>query len=241
MHKSNSSQIILGLILFAVGALIGLILITGSVVANLEATFYGFVRVTKEQLPNLQCPVLITPSQSDKVTLSLTNNSSNPAKQVMRVDISSPGPFIQEQSQLVLQPGETQHFDWTLTRDNVDLTRFIFISVLVYDASGSPRQSTCGMLYLNIPRLSGGAALALLVLLSGILMVGGYSLWTANNQPLKDRRLDQSRAMKFLGLLILAGMFISFRGSWLFGGLLLVMTVLMLGALMFFLMPRAET
>jgi hypothetical protein len=240
MHKSNPSQIILGLIIFAIGAVLGIILITGSVVANLESTFYGFVRVTKEQLPTLQCPVFITPSQSDKVTLSLTNNSNNPARQVMHVEISSPGPFIQEQNPLVLQPGETQHFDWTLTKENVDLKRFIFISVLVYDASGSPRQSTCGMLYLNIPLLSGRAVLALLVLLSGILMVGGYSIWTANNQPLKDRRLDQSRAMKFLGLLILAGMFVSFQGWWLFGGLLLVMTVLMLGALMFFLMPRVS-
>ena len=175
MHRSNSIQIILSLIIFAIGALIGLFLITASVVANLEATFYGFMRVTNEQLPRLQCPVLVTQSMSDEVILSLSNNSDNPAQQVVRVQISSPGPFIDEQNQLVLQPGESQQFSWTFTKDNVDLKRFIFISVLVYDASGSPHQSTCGMVYLDIPQLSGDTVLALLVLLSGVMLVAKNS------------------------------------------------------------------
>jgi hypothetical protein len=232
----------LGLLLYAVGILIGVALIGSIIFADIEATFYGFKTITNKSLSSLRCPVFVTRDGQNKIKASVTNTTDKIAKPIMRVNFSNPGPLTPEQSIFELQPGETRKFEWTVSQENIDLGNFIFVNVLVYSFYSVPaRQSTCGMVYLDIPIISGTLLLVLLVFFFGLFTVAGYVLWESNTGPLTNRTIDLSRGLKFLAGLVLVGICLSYPGWWLLGGAVFIITILMLGAMMIFLVPRAES
>lgn len=230
-----------GLILFAIGILLGLALTASAVIPDVEATFYGFKTITNKQLTSLRCPVIVTRAGTNTVQASVTNTTKKTAKPILRVNLSNPGPLTPEQTIFELQPGETRKFEWTVSQDNVDLENFIFVNVLVYSFYDIPaRQSTCGMLYLDIPLIPGWLLLFLLLFIFVLLTLFGYLSWEKNNQAQANRSLDVSRALKFLAGLVLAGMCFGFLGWWLPGGALLIVAILTVGTMMYLWIQQAE-
>lgn len=240
MNKIKKPVKTISLLIYAIGILIGMALTSSTVVADIEATFYGFMTFTNTPLNSLRCPIFVTQVGTNTVKASVTNKTKLIARPALRVNFSNPGPLITEQTRLELQPGETQKFEWTVSQENVDLKNFIFVNVLVYASYDNPaRQSTCGMIFLDIPRIPGWLLLTLLVLIFGLFTITGYVLWEKNARSLTNRTIDLSRGLKFLAGLVLAGMCTSFLGWWLLGGALFLITILMLGAMMHFLIPRS--
>jgi len=197
--------------------------------ADLEATFYGFERLTNERLTTLQCPVLMTVTETGTISAAVSNLSDVTVKPKLRIYVSGPGLFRAADVQITLDPGKTQQVYWTVTSEDVDYKFLIMAKVLAFPYYMAPtREGTCGILVLNLSNLTGSQVFdfALAVALSGLLI--GLGLWIASGPQLKKRILDSTRAMIFLAILTLVDMFVSLRGAWLFGLILFLATALLI-------------
>jgi len=219
----------LAIFLFLLGMLFAMALAGVAAWTGLEATFYGFERLTNERLTTLRCPVLMTVTETGAISATVSNLSDVTVEPKMRIYVSGPGPFRTVDSQITLAPGETQQVHWTVTSEDVDYKDLIMVKVLAFPYyKFSTREGTCGILVLNLPNLTGSQVFdfALVVALSGLLI--GMGLWIASGPQYKKRILDATRAMIFLAILTLVDLFVSFRGAWFFGLVLFLATVLLI-------------
>jgi hypothetical protein len=230
-----------GAILFAVGILLALLLTTLIIWANFEAVFYGFTKLTTDRLDSLRCPLLMTTAETNVVSADFTNPSDKPVNMLIRADISSPALLRSEQQLLSLAPGETKTVHWSVSAADMDLGYFIFAKAYQYPSyAGSTREATCGTFVLGFPSLNGGLIFAVTLTLSLGCILGGLLLWERNALQINRREVDTGRAMKFLAIVMLLNMFFSFRGNWVAGIGLLAVSILMLGALLFFLTSQTD-
>ncbi len=219
----------LAIFFFSLGMLFSMALAGVASWADLEATFYGFERLTNERLTTLQCPVLMTVTETGTISAAVSNLSDVTVKPKLRIYVSGPGLFRAADVQITLDPGETQQVHWTVTSEDVDYKFLIMAKVLAFPYyMASTREGTCGILVLNLPNLTGSQVFdfALAAALSGLLI--GLGLWIASGPQLKRRILDSSRAMTFLAILTLVDIFVSLRGAWLFGLILFLATALLI-------------
>lgn len=217
----------LGVLLFSAGTLLGIGLAATAAWADIEAMFYGFDKFGDKPLPALSCPVILTPSEAGRVTASFTNPTEKPILLTARAQVSNPAKFRTERTQVALNPGERKHVDWTVTGKDVDLGFFVFVRVASYPTYKAPfRESTCGMVMVNVSNLTGAQVFAILVGCTLGCLVVGSGVWEVSNRPLKGRTLYTGYAQRFLGVVVLAGMLASFAGWWVAGGLLTVLAVL---------------
>lgn len=228
MDKKAKIKRSAGMMLFSLGILLGMALAGGAAWADFEAVFYGFHKLADKPLPGLRCPVLMTFSETGTVAATFANPADRPIQLMVRTDVSGRARMRSERTTLALAPGETKQAHWIVTSDDIDLGFFIFVQVSSYPAYPLPfRGSTCGILVLNLPLLTGGQIFAFTLVTSLLGIVVGLSLWQASHRPLVGRSVTVMLAMRFLAMVVLLGMFAAFRGEWLFSGLLLVIAVLM--------------
>jgi hypothetical protein len=224
----------LGAIAFFIGIFFGLALAGSAVWADFEAQFYGFDHMGDEPIRTLECPVLMTVSETGHISATFSNRTQRPIEQLVRADISNFGPARSISTRLSLAPGERKTVDWSVTSADIDLGRFIFARVYAYPAYPYPfREATCGIMVLNLPGLTGGLVFALTITacLLGILI--GLALWEKNSRPQKRRILESSHAMRFLAVIVLVALLTSLRGWWMIGGLCLVLAVLLITVLVY--------
>jgi len=215
--------LILGLIAYILGVSVGSGLALLATWADLEAQFYGFYRRANASLRGVSCPALMSPTEQAQVTLRLTNPTSRALSPVVRAEISTP--LLPEVSlnRVDLGPGESATLTWTIGRQNIDLERFIFVSVLVYASYPLPdRQIMCGVLIVPSP-LPGRLLTPLAVLVSLVGMgIGLFVPWR--------QRVSWSawRTMPALAVVVAGAMAFSLAGAWGMGILLLILIGLLI-------------
>jgi hypothetical protein len=229
--RTRTRQIIrfLSILLFSAGILLGLALAGSAAWADLEAKFYGFEKMGDQALSGLRCPVVMTASETGTVSVTLTDPTDKPLQLMARADISNPIQIRTERKTLSLAPGEKNQLSWAVTSDDVDLDFFIFVKVSTYPTAASPfRESTCGIVVVNLPSLTGNQVFAVTLAASLLSIAIGLVLWEVSSRPLQGRTLHITYAMRFLTVVILAQMLVSFRGWWVLGGIFLVVAVLVI-------------
>jgi len=218
-----------GIILFAVGTLIGVLLAAGAIWADLEASFYGFSKLTNERLNTLSCPAYMTKNETAAISMRLTNSTDRTVNQLVRAQFSTPLQIVTVDEAREMQPGASKSFAWSVTEDNVDLGFFVFANVYRFATYPIPaQQSMCGIFVVNIPFITGLQFVLLMGALSVVGMGIGWWFWEKGNKPLRDHALDAARAMKFMSILVTVTMVVSMLGSWIMAGLLLVVCILMI-------------
>ena len=239
MKSRKKTMRLVGVLLFSVGTLLGIALAGIAVWADLEAVFYGFMKMGNKPIASLQCPVIMTASETGKISATFKNPLDKPIQLMLRTDISGPT-LSMERTRLALEPGEKKRAEWTVTRDNVDLGFFIFAQVSSYPVYPFPfRQTTCGIFVMNLFGLSGNQITAGALVGSVLGLLIGLGLWQAGNRPLSGRRMETTYAMQFLAVIVLAAIFVAFRGWWLVGIMLLTVALLMLVSIGYFLATAA--
>jgi len=224
----------LGAVAFLVGILSGLALAGSAVWADFEAQFYGFDHMGDEPIRTLQCPVLMTVSETGHIRATFSNSSKRPIEQLVRTDISNFGPARSERTSLPLAPGERKTVDWAVTSADIDLGRFIFARVYAHPAYPYPfREATCGIMVLNLPGVTGGLVFALLIIICLVGILIGLGLWEKSSRPQKRRILESAHAMKFLAVIALVAVLTSLRGWWMIAGLCLVLALLLFTVLVY--------
>lgn len=230
---------ILGMSLFLIGILLGLVLSGAASWADLESTFYGFDEMGDEHLDTVDCPILMTTSDIGSVGATFKNPNDTPINFMVRADISNRGLFRSERMMLSLEGNESKKVTWNVTSDDIDLRNFIFAQISNYPAKKITfRQATCGIVTIDLPQFTGKQifTFAIIVILVGI--VGGLVLWEIYGLPLTGKLTEITRAMKTLGVIVLVGMLVSFLGLWMFGILAIAAAVLAFGVILGFLLAQ---
>ncbi len=158
--------------LFALGIFLGFLLAGGLTWAQIEANFYGFPHYSDRPLSGFSCPRLMTRQEQAELRLKIRNPGQVSLRQMIRIEISAPGPLISKQEVISLAPGEEKELTWTISAEqNLDLGHFIFARAYRYPTYLGPMaQATCGIWVLNLPG-SGKILLPLWILLVGISLL----------------------------------------------------------------------
>lgn len=230
----HTIQRVLGLFSFTVGLLLGLVLITASVWADLEAHNYGFQRFYAEGLSTLHCPVLMERNETGRMYVTLENKADIKVGRAVMVRLSGAMLDYEERYRLEMEPGQKSQVPWTIDKQNLELGRFIFAHVMTYPAYEAPmREAMCGVFVVSAPGLTGPqiyyGLLALAVLGLGL----GLWLWDTSRAPELGTYKQIRLAMRFLVAAILLGLVVTALGNWMVGIVILMVVVLTMTSIMY--------
>jgi hypothetical protein len=229
----------IGILLFFGGILLSVFLTTASTWADLESAFYGFDNLGYANLTSLQCPILLTTSETGEISASVKNPLENDHEVTLRMDAS--GPMLHTEHQRVNIPaGQTHTARWTVSKENVSLGFFIFAKV--YSSISyplEPLEGSCGIIVMDVPVLPGWAVLSLWLVGSLGLIVAGHWAWEKADHQLGKHRTDTTQGIRFMAILVLLALLFSFLGWWGLSMVLLIVSFLLTGILVYLNLAQA--
>jgi hypothetical protein len=225
--KTNPSSLLSGLVSYALGVTIGLLLLGISAWADMESTFYGFARLANAGLDGFSCPVLMTGDETRTISLQISNPTDRRISPSVRTEISTPALPQQFVETFRLEPGETRKLEWPVGPENRDLQRFIFAKTLLYSSHPLPSQETsCGIFVVDLP----GSGQVILLTLVGLSLLGmGWGTYQMNKFRSSNAWLGKhGGSILFTAFIIIVGLVFSFLGGWVPGLLILLVAILMI-------------
>lgn len=225
----------LGVLLFSAGLLLGMALFGAIVWADFEAVLFNPGQRRDASLRSLQCPVMITKSETGTVTASLTNPLDRSIDRYVRAHITDGYvTLMREVDQTVsIASGGRERLAWEVTADDAAFERFILVRVAVRGRYPLPsREGTCGILVADAPYVTGDQVFGLAFTASLIAMGLGFGLWYRAGQPLHEGGLQAARAMGMLAGSVVVGTIVGWLGWWLPGAIIFLITVLEVGVIL---------
>ncbi len=219
MKTSIKSTLILSF--YLVGILLGMSLAGMATWADFEAAFYGFSKRAQVPFSGLSCPILMTRDETQTVYVKFTNTSGQPVTPSIQTEIST---TLEPDAKLEffdLAPGKALQIERTISAENIDLGRFIFVKALVFSAYPiSDQENTCGVYVLSIHG-NGTVILILASMISVISITAGSFLLSRGSLSVK-----RMRPLFFIAAVTILAMFFSFLGWWIQASLMLVLVIL---------------
>ncbi len=225
----------LGLMLFVAGILLGTLLVGVLVWADIEAVFYGLPHLTNNTFDGLDCPPLMTRTETANLLVTVHNETDRPIAPLIRVEISTPSLMESDREKSpVVEPGQSATLKWPVSEDNIDLDFFIFAKAFRYpDYKTRLAEATCGIFVLDIPFVNGNTLLALWLATS----IGGTlaGLWMIEKREvLIDKQTNTLAGLRLIAIVMLIGALTGIQGAWVPGIMLLVVLALLVIALVYF-------
>lgn len=223
--KINQTTSVLSAIVYILAVIAGLILIVISTWGDMEADSYGFPRRATSTLSGLDCPILLTHSETGAISVNVSNSTDQPLHPSARAEISAafdPEVFVES---FDLAPGESKRLEWTLKPENVVFGNFVLSYVQIYATYPIPnREKTCGILVMDLP----GSGRIIVMALAAFSVIGlGWSLYSMKRSGFAGSRGTNTwNAILFLSALILVGLVLSYLGSWVPSIGILVLSIL---------------
>ena len=223
----------LGLILFAVGVLLGMALIAVTIWTDLEASFFDSMMASRgdDPLKTLRCPVLMTTSEIGRISATFENTTDKPIELRLRAHVTDGFVTLMREvnTTLPLEPGEKKTAEFSLYASDRAYRRLILARVLQARHYPFPaRQAACGVLVLDVPFLTGNQLFAITIAVTVLCLAGGIALWSVANWPLRRSALAAARTMGALVVCLLIGFFVSLSGAWLIASLLFAINLLLI-------------
>jgi hypothetical protein len=176
---------LLAVLLFLAGVLLQLSLSSGVVWAEVEASIYG-TQMAGGGL-NLNCPLMLAPSESSRVSAAITNFLDEPVLPTITTEISKVGGMQSLRQTLSLAPHETQIIQWSVNPSNVIFSRLILVNVIQARYGDlDPQHGFCGILIFNLFNLTGNESFGVMFISGLVLILIGGTLWRRIHEPLDD-------------------------------------------------------
>jgi len=230
----------LSILIFIIGVLIGLFLFGYAVWGDFEAAIFDSL-ITEEGKTRISCPVIINNTESGNVKLVIRNPTDEPIVNRVWTKITNGAISILDESRerYDLQPGDKETLEWEVNADNaVYGGRLILVKIrsdVTYPLTD--REGSCGIIVVNTSAITGVQIVGIVLATSIIFIVTGLVIWWKINKPLKHRDNLVFRAMVSLGAITVLGLVTGLIGFWLAGGIILIISILVVGAMIaYFLM-----
>jgi hypothetical protein len=172
-------------LLFLAGVLLQLSLSGAMTWAQLEASIYG-TQATGGSL-NLNCPLMLGPSESSMVTAVITNSLDEPVLPTLTTEISKVEGMQSLRQTLSLAPHETQIVQWAVNSSDVIFGGLILVNVSQGRYGDlDPRHGFCGILIFDVFNLTGNESFVLIFISGIVLILVGGRLWWRIHEPLDN-------------------------------------------------------
>lgn len=237
MKKSSILQT-LGIIVFFLGVALGLALAAGLNLASLEGFIYfGTAKVADEKMKTLHCPAILSSNETGYATATITNTTESEIQPIYKLRISDEiGLWREVEEYPTIATGETRQLRWEIGPGDVAFGYLILFKVRQTSAYLTPsREDACGTLVVDIPVLTGRQILWSGSLGSLLLMVAGTLLCSRGKKGGFSRHMSLRTAMIVQMLVLLGAIACGLFDLWLPGGLLLVLSVLLVVVTLSFL------
>ncbi|MCJ7552170.1 MAG: hypothetical protein MUQ30_21070 [Anaerolineae bacterium] len=224
----------LSLIVFAIGVLLGSVLVGLAVWGDLEATLFNPGIQEEAHLRQLRCPVMLTTSQdTGTISVRIRNTLDRATSFFARARISEGYLTLmrEETAKVPLESRGTERLEWQVSAADAAFDRIIFFRVVISGGYPLPtRQGTCGIVVLDLPALTGNQVYALGTVISLICTIGGGAAWITSQPHRLGLKEQIARIIVFLAFVVILGIIVSLLGWWVFGLLTLVIILLSIGA-----------
>ncbi len=175
----------LAALLFLAGVLLQLSLSASVVWAEVEASIYG-TQMAGGGL-NLNCPLMLAPSELSRVTVSITNSLDEQVLPTITTEISKVGGLQSLRQTLSLAPHETRIVQWSVNPSDVIFGGLILVNVIQGRYGDlDPQHGFCGILVFNLFNLTGNKSFGLMFIGGIALILIGGTLWRRIHEPLDD-------------------------------------------------------
>jgi hypothetical protein len=226
---------ILALLLFAIGAIVSMVIAAISFTGDMEATLFQaeLANLRDESLPTLKCPVFVTTSAPGTVRATFKNPLDEPVTFNIRAHISQYLTMWREENTTISVAAHgSERLEWAVSADDAVQGNLILVKVLRFRKYPLPALlGSCGILVVNLPFGNGNQLLILGLAVTVLGLAGGTILWMKANRPLIGQRLNTTRALQLLTVTLLVGLTLSLLGGWVLGILLLVLNLLFIGVI----------
>jgi hypothetical protein len=243
MLKDNKILNTIGLILFGIGVVTGMVFYAGAVWSDLEASLFNSSLQGDEALNTLVCPLVISSSEKGVVKANFTNNTEKAVNIRTRTNITEGLVTLVREIETItpVEVGETEYVQWEVGPEDAAWNRFILVRVYQFRAFQVPsRSGSCGIIVIDLFNLNGNLTVILFIALCIIGMIGGGFIWLLANRPLRRFKLETAYAMGALLIVVMGGIIASAFGHWVIGGALLIFNVLLLAAILSLLSRSAR-
>jgi hypothetical protein len=224
----------LGLSLFFLGVLIGLLLFGSLTWADLESNFYFGYGVQGSERLKLSCPLIMTAAETNQVKVTVPNVADKLIEPRLRASISNSRVLVRtEDTQIQVEPGSKGQVSWEMDPQDIVFGHLIMVSVYQFQTYKLPSaDGKCGVLVLKVPGSNGMLVYYVALLASLALMGVGLASWSRARRPLEGRLLLHARGLTFLAGVIVLGIVVASLGAWLFGVILAALSVLSIGVML---------
>jgi hypothetical protein len=204
---------LLGGLIFLAGILLELSLSGGVLWGELEARTYT-PQIGVAGL-GVNCPFVLSPSESGKVSAAITNTLDEEASPVVTAEISRTDGEQQLSQTLTLAAHETQTLHWTVDPSEILFGRLILVNIVQSRYSDLPsRQGACGILVLSFFNLNGIQVFLLLFFTSIMITLLGAAIWLRANGPLNDLQRSMGQASMIMAGIATAGLLAALPRWW---------------------------
>lgn len=222
----------LAILFFSAGLLLGMALFGGLIWSDFASIAFDPAWRRDAPLRSLHCPVMITARETGAVSVVVSNPLDRPTERHLRVATSAGSLLLTNEFTEVieLEPGESKSVVWPVTADDAVHGRLIMVNAVVRRRYPIPgRQSSCGILVVGVPYLTGRQVFGLSLAFSQLAMAGAHRLWLKGYGAPGRRGKQAARAMVGLGSVVLAGIVIGLVGWWLPGLILFLIVLVAIG------------
>jgi hypothetical protein len=231
LKKENGrGRRLLALTLYVLGLLLMLVVAGITIWPEMEVSIFDRPLITEEALGTLRCPPAVTAEENGELAATFTNEQDRDMRFLARANISyRSAVVVDEVSHWVeLAPGETEVVRWSLEPESAAFGRMILARVHVSRrGSTPPQQRGCGVMVLNLPLFS-GTQYVLGMVVGGFLAVAASGfVWLDGRRLVEGWREQEFRRLVLLAATVAGAMFAGLFNVWLVGGLLLILSGLL--------------
>lgn len=222
---------VISLVVFALGALVGILLAGVTAWADLESTLFNASIGAKTKLKTLRCPAILVADEVSTVSATFDNPADVDKALIVHTRISDGFvTLLQQNDEMVyLTPGETQTLTWDVSASNAAWNRFVFVRVYVGRNYPLPeRTGTCGIFVVQLPFLTGRQVVIAALLIGGLLMAAGIVLYARVGRSGINPGFISLSALLIIAVLVAVMVVLALIGDWLFSGFVLLVLLIMI-------------
>ncbi len=229
-HEKRSRRI--GLFLYFLGLLLGLILAILAIWGDLEASLFDVLSKPDRTLTSLSCPILITADEKTALIKANLKNDRDRVENLMvwaHISLGRASLIREEETRFTLLPGDAQLVEWPISADDAAWNRIVLVRVGTVRNLPYPQRvgAACGVLVIPVKGITGGQIVVATLLASMIFLIFGALLWGVGRHPLHTQDMESRKMMMMFVGLVGAALLLSFLKLWLLG-LLVILLILLL-------------